>query len=177
LHETIPGHHFQIALQTEANLPAFRRATGYAAFGEGWASYAETLGESLGVYSSRHDVLDMLWSDLGKSIRLIVDVGIHVKGWTRKQAIDFLIQNGDDVTAEGAEREVERFMAWPGQALAYKIGQMRFLDLRKRAEDSLGAAFDLRTFHDELLRDGALPFPVLEAKMDEWVARERSKVR
>jgi uncharacterized protein (DUF885 family) len=166
LHEALPGHHFQIALQREnADLPGFRRFGWYVAFGEGWALYAEGLGVELGVYGGRRDRLNMLFAELFRAHRLVVDVGLHAKGWTRQQAIDYLGGPTLDTV-----REVERYMVWPGQALGYKIGQLTILGLRRKAEAVLGPAFDLRAFHDELLRDGAMPLSVLESKMDRWIA-------
>jgi len=166
LHEAVPGHHFQITLQREnTELPGYRRFGWYTAFGEGWALYAESLGIELGVYENRWDRLGMLGGELFRALRLVVDVGLHDKGWTRQQAIDYL--GGPTVDSV---REVERYMVWPGQALAYKIGQLKFLGLRRKAEATLGARFDIRAFHDELLRDGAMPLSVLESKMDRWIA-------
>jgi uncharacterized protein (DUF885 family) len=169
LHEAVPGHHFQVTLQRErADLPGFRRFGWYTAFGEGWALYAEGLGTDLGVYPNRWDRLGMLGAEMFRARRLVVDVGLHAKGWTRERAVRYLGGSTPD-----NEREVERYMAWPGQALGYKIGQLRILALRRRAEATLGAAFDARAFHDELLRDGAMPLSVLEAKMDRWLAAAR----
>ena len=168
LHEAVPGHHFQIALQREnRTLPGFRRFGSYTAFGEGWALYAEALGAELGVYQNRRQRLGMLAAELFRARRLVVDVGLHDKGWTREQAIEYL-----GGPTPNNVREVERYMVWPGQALGYKIGQLRILALRQKAETVLGAAFDVRAFHDELLRDGAMPLSVLEAKMDRWLAAE-----
>ena len=173
LHEAIPGHHLQTALQREnRDLPGFRRLAWYNAFGEGWALYAESLGDELGVYPSRHDKLGMLNAELFRAKRLVVDVGLHELSWTREHAIDYL-----GVRRETAEREVERYMAWPGQALGYKIGQLRILGIRKKAEAALGASFDVSAFHDELLRDGAMPLSILEAKMDRWIEASRHKPR
>ena len=169
LHEAVPGHHFQIALQRENGaLPAFRRFGGYTAFGEGWALYAESLGPELGVYPSRRDRLGMLAGELFRARRLVVDVGLHAKGWTREQALAYL-----GGRSPNTELEVDRYMVWPGQALAYKLGQLRIQALRRKAEATLGGAFDVRAFHDELLRDGAMPLDVLQAKMDRWLARQR----
>jgi uncharacterized protein (DUF885 family) len=171
LHEAVPGHHFQIALQREhPALPGFRRFGWYTAFGEGWALYAEGLGEELGVYRGRRDRASMLFSDLFRARRLVVDTGLHAKGWTRARAIDYL-----GGRRENAEREVDRYTVWPGQALGYKIGQLRFQAIRRKAEAALGAAFDVRTFHDELLKDGAMPLSILEAKMDRWIAARRGQ--
>ena len=169
LHEAVPGHHLQIALQREnRGLPGFRRFGGYTAFIEGWALYAESLGAELGVYPNRWDRLGMLNAELFRAYRLVVDTGLHAKGWTRAQALDYL-----GGATPNTQLEVERYMAWPGQALGYKIGQLKILALRRKAEAALGAAFDVRAFHDELLRDGALPLDVLEAKMDRWLAAAR----
>jgi uncharacterized protein (DUF885 family) len=169
LHEAVPGHHFQIALQREnRTLPGFRRFGWYDAFGEGWALYAEALGAELGVYQSRRDRLGMLSGELFRAMRLVVDVGLHDQGWTREEAIEYL-----GGWTPNNEREVERYMVWPGQALGYKIGQLRILALRRKAEATLGGAFDVRAFHDELLRDGAMPLGVLEAKMDRWLTGQK----
>jgi len=172
LHEAIPGHHWQIALQREHKaLPIFRKFASYNAFVEGWALYTEGLGQEMGIYQNRRERLGMLANELFRAVRLVVDVGIHDKGWTRQQAIDYMLTTVGG-SQEGAEREVERYMAWPGQALGYKIGQLKILEIRNKAEKMLGAAFDIRAFHDELLQDGALPLNILEAKMDQWIAAQ-----
>ena len=169
LHEAVPGHHFQIALQREnAELPGFRRFAWYTAFGEGWALYAESLGGELDVYQARRDRLDMLYGERFRAARLVVDVGLHDKGWSRQRAIDYL-----GGPRENAEREVERYMVWPAQALGYQIGHLKIRGLRAKAQATLGAAFDVRAFHDELLKDGAMPLSILEAKMDRWLAAQR----
>jgi uncharacterized protein (DUF885 family) len=169
LHEAVPGHHFQMMLQREnAELPGFRRFGWYVAFGEGWALYAEGLGAELGAYATRRDRLTMLLAERFRAARLVVDTGLHARGWTRQRAIEYLGGQSTDTV-----REVERYMVWPGQALGYKIGQLTILAIRKKAEAALGAAFDLRAFHDELLRDGAMPLSVLEAKMDRWIGAQR----
>ena len=169
LHEAVPGHHLQVALQREnRRLPGFRRFGSYNAFAEGWALYAESLGAELGAYANRHDRLSMLRAERFRAMRLVVDVGLHAKGWTREQAIAYL-----GGRRESAESEVERYMAWPGQALGYKIGQLKILSLRRKAEAALGASFDLRDFHDAVLEDGAMPLSILEAKMERWIAARR----
>ena len=169
LHEAVPGHHFQLMLQREnRTLPAFRRFAWYVAFGEGWGLYAESLGGELGAYQTRRDRLDALGGQWFRAARLVVDVGLHEKGWTRQQAIDFL-----GGRRENAEREVERYMVWPGQALGYHIGHLKIRELRTKAETALGASFDVRAFHDEVLKDGAMPLSILEAKMDRWIAAQR----
>jgi len=169
LHEAVPGHHLQVALQREnTSLPDFSRFGYYTAFSEGWALYAESLGDELGVYGNRRDRLEMLYAEQFRAARLVVDVGLHHKGWTRQQAIDYL-----GGSRENAEREVERYMAWPGQALAYKVGQLKIRGIRRKAEAALGPAFDVRAFHDELLADGGLPLAILETKMDRWIAAQK----
>jgi uncharacterized protein (DUF885 family) len=171
LHEAVPGHHLQMTLQREnASLPDFIRFGWYTAYGEGWGLYAESLGDELGVYDNRRDRLDMLINEEFRAARLVVDVGIHEKGWTRQQAIDYL-----PGPRGNAEREVERYMAWPGQALGYKIGQLKIRALRIKAQAALGPAFDVRAFHDELLGDGALPLSILEIKMDRWIDAQKSR--
>jgi uncharacterized protein (DUF885 family) len=169
LHEAVPGHHFQISLQREnRDLPGFRRFGWYVAFAEGWALYAESLGVELGVYDSPSARLGMLYAELFRAARLVVDVGLHERGWTRQQAVAELGGPSDDT-----EREVVRYMAWPAQALGYKIGQLAIRKLRNEAERALGPAFDVRAFHDELLKDGAMPLDILEAKMHRWLQRQR----
>jgi uncharacterized protein (DUF885 family) len=177
LHEAVPGHHFQIALQREnTDLQVFRKFGWYNAFGEGWALYAERLGEELGIYQNRRDRLGMLQDELFRAARLVVDVGIHEKVWTRQQAIDYMVKTVG-ASGESAVREVERYMAWPGQALSYKIGQLKILEIRNRAAQTLGSSFDIRAFHDELLNDGSMPLSILEAKMNRWIASQRTKAR
>ncbi len=159
-----------MALQREnTSLPDFSRFGSYTAFGEGWALYAESLGDELGVYPNRRDRLGMLYNEQFRAARLVVDVGLHDKGWTKPRAIDYL-----GGSRENAEREVERYMAWPGQALGYKIGQLKIRGLRTKAQAALGPAFDVRAFHDELLGDGGLPLSILEAKMDRWIDAQKS---
>ena len=172
LHEVMPGHHLQKALQREnGELPRFRRMASYTAFDEGWAMYAEHLGAEAGIYRTDHDRLGMLRAELLRAARLVVDVGLHDKGWSRQQGIDYLAGTVG-IGMERAEREVERYMAWPAQALGYKIGALKFLELRAKAQAALGPAFDIRAFHDEVLKDGAMPLHVLEAKLDEWIAQQ-----
>jgi uncharacterized protein (DUF885 family) len=173
LHEGNPGHHFQISIQREQkDLPAFRRFGGYTAYAEGWGLYAESLGTELGVYTDPMQYYGMLEAELWRSIRLVVDTGLHSKGWTRQQVLDYMEQNSSAAEAVRVS-EAERFMAIPGQALAYKIGQLKIRELRTRAERELGAKFDIRAFHDEILKDGALPLDVLEAKIDRWIAARK----
>jgi len=174
LHEGSPGHHFQITIQRELeHLPRIRRFGGNTAYVEGWALYAETLGEELGVYTDPYQHYGVLDGELWRAIRLVLDTGIHARGWTREQAIEYALQNSS-VAETYAASEVERFMAIPGQALAYKIGQMKLAELRRRAEAELGPRFDVRAFHRAVLEDGALPLGVLEAKIERWIAERRS---
>ncbi len=166
MHEAVPGHHFQISFQRELDeLPRFRRFGGYTAYSEGWGLYAETLGREMDMYSDPYQYLGALGSELFRARRLVVDTGLHVKGWTREQAIEYM---------NGNVAEVERYMAIPGQALAYKMGQLKISELRQRAQQKLGDGFDVRAFHHEVLRDGALPLDVLEAKIERWVDAERA---
>ncbi|MBI2347382.1 MAG: DUF885 domain-containing protein [Deltaproteobacteria bacterium] len=170
LHEAVPGHHLQISLQRQnPALPRFRRFGRYTAFSEGWALYAEGLGHELGLYTDPDQYLGRLNSELFRAVRLVVDVGLHHKGWTRGQALKFMMQN-TGASEAGAALEIDRYIALPGQALAYKIGQLKISQIRARAEKALGANFAIRAFHDELLKDGAMPLDLLEAKMDGWIA-------
>jgi uncharacterized protein (DUF885 family) len=173
LHEGSPGHHFQISIQRELDhLPRIRRFGGFTAYSEGWGLYAESIGRELGVYTDPYQYYGALAGELWRAIRLVLDTGIHSMGWTRDQAIDYARNNSSesDVTVIS---EVERFMAIPGQALAYKIGELKIRELRTRAETLLGDRFDVKAFHRTVLEDGALPLDVLEAKIDSWIARQR----
>ena len=174
LHEGAPGHHFQISLAQENEaLPSFQRFGGNTAFVEGWGLYAETLGPELGVYTDPYQYFGYLDSQLFRAIRLVVDTGIHSKGWTRDQSIQYILDNSSRGRSN-ATAETERYIAIPGQALAYKIGQLKISELRERAEKALGARFDLRDFHEQVLMSGALPLAVLEAKIDRWIAVKRA---
>ena len=169
LHEAIPGHHFQIAIQQELeNVPAFRRFGGETAFAEGWGLYAESLGKDLGVYTDPYQYFGRLQAELWRAIRLVVDTGLHSKGWTREQVIDYMKTNSA-VENTDAVAEAERYIAIPGQALAYKIGELKIQELKKKAQADLGDKFDPRAFHAEVLKDGSVPLPVLEAKIDRWI--------
>jgi uncharacterized protein (DUF885 family) len=169
LHEAIPGHHFQIMIQREnEDLPQFRRFGGVTAFTEGWGLYAESLGKEIGVYTDPYQYFGGLNAELWRSIRLVVDTGIHAKGWTRQQVLDYMYENSAVAEAR-AVSEAERFMAIPGQALAYKVGQLKIRDIRDQAEERLGDRFDVKAFHTEVLKDGAMPLSMLEAKIDRWV--------
>jgi uncharacterized protein (DUF885 family) len=172
LHEALPGHHYQISIAQEAtDLPRFRRFGWDTAFGEGWALYAESLGRDLGLYLDPYSAFGAQSSEMWRAVRLVVDTGLHAKGWTREQAIEFFRAN----TALGEsdiKAEVERYIAWPGQALAYKMGQLEILKLRRRAQEKLGPRFDIRAFHTQVVESGSLPLPVLEAKIDRWIAAQ-----
>ncbi len=169
LHEAIPGHHFQISLAQESEqLPNFRRFGGFTAYVEGWGLYSEYLGRELGVYEDPMDLFGALNAELWRSIRLVVDTGIHAKGWTRQQVLDYMFANSA-VSKTRAVAEAERFMAIPGQALAYKIGQLKIFEIRADAEARLGDQFDVRDFHTEVLKDGPMPLSMLEAKIGDWV--------
>jgi uncharacterized protein (DUF885 family) len=173
LHEAIPGHHFQISIQQELKgVPAFRRFGGDTAYVEGWALYTESLGKELGVYTDPYMYFGRLQGELWRAIRLVVDTGLHSKGWTREQVIKYMRDNSA-VSETDAVAEAERYMAIPGQALAYKVGQMTISRLRAQAETELGPKFDIREFHDQILKDGSLPMNVLEAKIDRWIATKK----
>jgi len=171
LHEAIPGHHFQISLALEnPELPRFRRHAADNAFVEGWALYCEGLGRELGLYTDPYQYFGMLLGDMHRAVRLVLDTGIHAKGWTREEALRYGAEQ-EGGAPEKQVAEIERYMAWPAQALGYKIGQLRIRELRARAEQRLGPAFDLRAFHDELLREGSLPLGVLERHVQTWIDR------
>ena len=173
LHEAAPGHHFQISLQRElGDLPMFRRFSSDTAYIEGWGLYAEYLGYEMGIYKDPVARFGALDAELWRSIRLVTDTGIHFKGWTRQQTLDYMYANSPAEETR-AVSEAERFAAIPGQALAYKIGQLKIVELRKRAEKALGAKFDVKKFHDEVLKDGAIPLDVLDAKIDRWIKANR----
>ena len=173
LHEANPGHHFQISIQREQrDLPRFRRFGGYTAYSEGWALYAESLGPDLGMYTDPYQYFGRLEGELWRAIRLVVDTGLHSKGWTREQVLEYMDANSSAAEARRVS-EAERYMAIPGQALAYKIGQLKIPELRARAEKALGPKFDVRKFHTAVLADGALPLDVLEAKVERWIESQR----
>lgn len=173
LHEAAPGHHFQVAIATESEqLPDFQRFGYITAFGEGWALYAETLGHDLGVFDDPLQYVGFLHSRLFRANRLVVDTGLHAKGWTRAQAIAYFLDNSPMSEAD-ATAEVDRYIAWPGQALAYMTGALEIERLRERAGRELGERFDLREFHDEVLGDGIIPLPVLQTKIDRWIEARR----
>jgi uncharacterized protein (DUF885 family) len=169
LHEGQPGHHFHIALMQELNLPNFRKFGGNNAFTEGWALYAETLGKEMGLFDKPEDYFGHLNDEMLRAVRLVVDTGMHAKGWTREQSIKYMRETLGYPEAL-AKSETERYMAWPGQALGYKIGALKILELRHRAEAALGPKFSLPKFHEIVLGEGTLPLSLLEAKVDRWIA-------
>lgn len=174
LHEGAPGHHFQISLaQENESLPNFMRFGGNTAFVEGWAHYAETLGPELGLFTDPYQLFGHLDAQMFRAIRLVVDTGIHSKGWSKTRAVDYFLANSAMSRTE-AESEIDRYIANPGQALSYKIGQLKITELRARAEAALGSRFDVRAFHEQVLNSGSLPLSVLERKIDDWIAATRA---
>jgi uncharacterized protein (DUF885 family) len=175
LHETVPGHHLQIARAQEMRgLPSFRRAAGYVAYSEGWALYAESLGSEMGMYADPYSKFGQLANEMWRAGRLVVDTGLHAFGWTREQTIRYMADTVG-IHESTAIAETDRYILNPGQALGYKIGELRIKAMRARAEKALGARFDLRRFHNALLDDGALPLTLLDARIDEWIAREKGR--
>jgi uncharacterized protein (DUF885 family) len=175
-HEGVPGHHLQISVQQQlTGLPKFRlHGLYFTAYTEGWALYAERLGKEVGFYHNSASDYGRLSSELFRAVRLVVDTGIHSQGWTRDQVVDFFRKSGavDEPTLQS---ETDRYIAWPAQALGYKLGQLKFLELRERARQELGVKFDLRAFHDEMLNGGPLPLDLLEARTNQWIAEQKSK--
>ena len=169
VHEAVPGHHFQISIAQELeNVPTFRKYQGITAFVEGWGLYSEELGEYINLYDDPYDKFGQLTYDMWRAIRLVVDTGMHYKDWTREDAINLFIENSAKSILD-IENEVDRYIAWPGQALAYKIGQLKILELREKAEKQLGDKYDIKDFHDEVLKRGSLPLDLLEYYIDEWI--------
>ena len=173
LHEGVPGHHHQISLGQELEgLPTFRKNLYPNAFGEGWGLYSEKLGIEMGLYKTPYENFGRLTYEMWRACRLVVDTGMHWKGWTREQAENCFFENSA-LAAHNIKTEVERYISWPGQALAYKIGELKILELRKRAETALGDKFSIRDFHDAVLQDGGVPLDILEAKIDRWIADQK----
>ena len=174
-HEAVPGHHNQIALQQELDLPPFRRfATNYTAYTEGWGLYSERLGIEMGIYDTPEKQMGRLSYEMWRACRLVVDTGVHAKGWTKAQAVAFMRDN-TALTDANIDAEVNRYISWPGQALGYKIGELKIRELRSRAEKALGDKFDLRQFHNAVLGTGAVPLDVLEQTIDRWIAKQQKQ--
>ena len=169
LHEAVPGHHLQGALALEMeNVPDFRRDLYFSAFGEGWALYTERLGDEMGICRTPYEQFGRLSYEMWRACRLVIDTGIHAKGWTRDEAIRFMTENTG--LSEGNIRaEIDRYISWPGQALAYKLGELKIRELRERAESSLGDRFDIREFHDVVLANGALPLAMLVQVVEDYI--------
>jgi len=173
LHEAVPGHHLQISLAQElGDLPDFRKYGGYTAFVEGWGLYSESLGEEMGFYTDPHDKFGQLTYEIWRAVRLVTDTGMHALGWSRQQAIDYFKANSSK-SEHDIVVEIDRYLVWPGQALAYKLGELKIKELRAYATQELGKKFDVRLFHDEVLKDGAVPLSVLETKIKDWVAAQK----
>ena len=174
-HEAIPGHHYQVSLQQEnERLPKFLRFIWYGAYGEGWALYCESIGKEIGLYEEPEQYLGALSDEMHRAIRLVVDVGIHHKGWTRERAIEYMMAN-EPISEQGAVAEIERYMAMPGQALAYKIGALQIRKWRSQYETQLGDKFKLAEFHDQLLRDGGMPLSIMEKKLAKWAEQVKQR--
>jgi uncharacterized protein (DUF885 family) len=172
LHEGQPGHHFHLALQQKMNLPAFRKRTWINAFGEGWALYAETLGNEIGLYDDPAAYVGELRLEIARAVRLVVDTGLHAKGWSREQAVAYWMDNVGSSDAQ-ARNQIDRYIAWPAQALGYKLGSLKIQELRERARTQLGEKFKLAEFHDAVLAEGSLPLSQLDAHIDRWIASRR----
>jgi uncharacterized protein (DUF885 family) len=173
-HEGIPGHHMQLSVQQQLKgLPKFRLHTGFSAYSEGWALYAEQLGKEVGFYQDPVSDYGRLNSELFRAVRLVVDTGIHAQGWSRDQVVDYMRKN--DVNEPVIQSETDRYIAWPAQACSYKLGQLKIIELRERAKKDLGSKFDIRTFHDEILSGGGLPLDMLDARATQWIAVQKSK--
>ncbi len=174
LHEAIPGHHYQISLQQEdTTLSKFRKTLWYSAYGEGWALYSESLGKELGIYTDPYQYFGMLSAEMHRAIRLVVDAGMHTQGWTREQAIQFSMEHEAEPEASIIS-EIERYMAIPGQALSYKIGQLKIIELRNKAQKELGDQFDIRKFHNQILEPGCIPLELLDQKITNWIAEQKA---
>jgi uncharacterized protein (DUF885 family) len=174
LHESVPGHHLQIALSYEiSGMPEFRKISEFTAYTEGWALYAETLGPDLHMYETPYEMYGYWQGQIFRAARLVVDTGIHTQGWSREQAINYMISAGADASRDFIASEVDRYIAWPGQALAYKVGQLKILELRALAQKELGPKFDIREFHDVVLRNGTIPLDILETQVRDWIVQSR----
>jgi uncharacterized protein (DUF885 family) len=174
-HEGLPGHHLQISIAQElTGVPEFRKYTDYIAYTEGWGLYAERLGKDVGFYQDPYNDYGRLEADIWRAVRLVVDTGVHSQHWTRQQMVDYFHQHSS-IAETDVQAEVDRYVAWPAQALGYKVGQLKFLELRARAQKALGERFDLRAFHDQVLDSGALPLDLLEQRIDTWIAASNTQ--
>ncbi len=174
-HEGLPGHHLQISIQQElTGIPQFRKFVDYTAYTEGWGLYSERLGKDVGLYQNPYNDLGRLEGDIWRAVRLVVDTGVHSKHWTRQQMVDYF-HDHSAVPEIDVQAEVDRYIAWPAQALGYKIGQLKFIELRGKAQQALGDKFDIRAFHDQVLDSGALPLDMLEQRVDTWIAEQKTK--
>jgi uncharacterized protein (DUF885 family) len=171
LHEAVPGHHHQTALALELDLPQFRKTVYHSAFGEGWGLYAESLGKEVGFYTDPYSDFGRLTYEMWRANRLVVDTGLHAFGWSRQQAIDYLMSNSA-LTEPEVAAEVDRYITWPGQATSYKIGELKIKALRAEAEQALGGGFDLRAFHDVVVGNGSVAIAILERIVREWIQEQ-----
>ncbi|HXY02864.1 MAG TPA: DUF885 domain-containing protein, partial [Terriglobales bacterium] len=176
-HEGVPGHHMQISVAQEMpSLPPFRQHAFFTAFIEGWALYSERLGKEVGFYQDPYSDYGRLQDEMLRAIRLVVDTGVHYKKWNRQQMVDFFHAHSA-IDEPDVQSETDRYIAWPGQALGYKVGQLKIIDLRERAKKELGGRFDIRTFHDEVLDAGALPLDVLEERVNKWIGEQQKTAK
>lgn len=175
VHEAVPGHHLQGSLNNELgdSIPQFRKDLYLSAYGEGWGLYTEKLAEEMGMYTTPYEHFGKLTYEMWRACRLVVDTGIHAKGWTRQEVIDFMSEN-TALSLHEIETETDRYISWPGQALSYKIGELKIRELRKRAEEELGTAFDIRDFHEVILEQGTVTLPILERRIDRYIARVKN---
>jgi uncharacterized protein (DUF885 family) len=175
LHEAVPGHHLQGALAAELKgLPNFRTQYYISAFGEGWGLYSEYLGEEMGMYSSPYDMFGRYTYEMWRACRLVVDTGIHDKGWSREQALKFLADN-TALSIHEVTTEIDRYIGWPGQAVSYKVGELKIKSLRKKAEEALGNRFDIGEFHNAILQNGSVPLTILEEQVDSYIQNAQTK--
>lgn len=172
LHEAVPGHHLQTAIKMELDVPAFRQTLSYSAFAEGWGLYSERLGKEAGFYQDPYSDFGRLGYEMWRAVRLVVDTGIHAFGWTRQQAIDYLAAHSA-LTDKAVKNQIDRYISWPGQALSYKVGEIKIRQLRAKAEQELGSKFDLRAFHDTVIGQGSLPMDVLDDVINDWIALQK----
>ena len=171
LHEAMPGHHLQIAYTMELDLPEFRKFGGYTAFVEGWGLYSESLGDELGMYKDPYSKFGQLTYEMWRAVRLVVDTGMHYKGWTRQEAIEYFLDNAAK-TKQDVINEIDRYINWPGQALAYKIGELKIKDLKQKSQEFLGVDFDIKEFHHQILKDGGIPLYILEENINNWINQQ-----